>query len=175
VTRAAVKPYPWCASIHSPIDAMLRLVRSHDLSSAGIDEVVVANSDTVLRQCGFTYQGLGGVLEARMSLQYCLAAAAVDRAVGLRQFDDDRRRDPASGPSQPGSGSSWTPRSASSPHDCSPPRSASGLKDGAKQERFVPSPPQARGEHYDTRRHRDQSSCSWPARDRDSSRRSCWP
>jgi 2-methylcitrate dehydratase PrpD len=56
VTRAAVKPYPWCASIHSPIDAMLRLVRSHDLSSAGIDEVVVANSDTVLRQCGFTYQ-----------------------------------------------------------------------------------------------------------------------
>lgn len=95
ISNAAIKPYPCCGSIHSSIDAMLQLRREHELEAEDIVDVVAANSSAVLRQCGFTYQGSGGMLEARMSLQYCIAVAALDGAVGLRQFEDRRRLDPA--------------------------------------------------------------------------------
>jgi 2-methylcitrate dehydratase PrpD len=48
----------------------------------------------VLLQCGFEYHGGGGALEAQMSMQYSLAAALVDGAVGVAQFEDRRREDP---------------------------------------------------------------------------------
>jgi len=92
---AAIKPYPCCGSIHSSIDAVLSLRAKHGLDPVDIVEIRVANSSDVLRQCGFSYCGDGGVLEARMSLQYCLAAAALDGAVGLQQFEERRRTDPA--------------------------------------------------------------------------------
>lgn len=95
LANAAIKPFPCCGSVHSSIEAVLRLRHEHDLDPDDIVEMVASNSSHVLRQCGFNYQGNGGMLEARMSLQYCMAAAAVDGAVGLRQFEDERRQDAA--------------------------------------------------------------------------------
>lgn len=94
VASTAIKPYPCCGSIHSSIDAIFALQRDHGLTASEVASVTVHNASGVLLQCGFDYTGGGGALEAQMSLQYCLAAAMVDRRIGLAQFDEDRRWDP---------------------------------------------------------------------------------
>ena len=93
--RVSIKPYPCCGSIHSSIDAILELRRVHEIGPADVGEITVHNARGVLLQCGFDYTGTGGPVEAQMSLQYCLAAALTDGSVGLRQFEEERRRDPA--------------------------------------------------------------------------------
>jgi 2-methylcitrate dehydratase PrpD len=93
VDGIAVKPYACCGSIHSSIDAVLSMRRA-GLTADDVDEILVSNSRSVLLQCGFEYRGGGGTLEAQMSMQYCLAAALVDGAVGVAQFEDARRQDP---------------------------------------------------------------------------------
>lgn len=93
VDGIAVKPYACCGSIHSSIDAVLAM-RDAGLAADDVEEIVVGNSKSVLLQCGFEYRGGGGALEAQMSMQYSLAAALVDGAVGVAQFEDRRRQDP---------------------------------------------------------------------------------
>ncbi len=93
VDGIAVKPYACCGSIHSSIDAVLALRDARKLVAQDVDELLVANSSSVLLQCGFDYQGGGGALEAQMSMQYCLAAALLDGAVGVHQFAEGRRGD----------------------------------------------------------------------------------
>lgn len=94
VARTAVKPHPCCGSVHSSIDAVLELRERHGLAPADVEEIVVLNSRLVFQQCGFTWTGDGGVLEAQMSLQYCLAVALADGTMGLAQFAAARREDP---------------------------------------------------------------------------------
>jgi len=86
----SIKPYSCCGSLHSSIDAVIQLVDEHDLAAEDIRAITAHNSSVVDQQCGFPYTGEGGLLEAQMSLQYCLAVAAVDRAAFLPQFDPDR-------------------------------------------------------------------------------------
>ena len=93
VDGIAVKPYACCGSIHSSIDAVLAM-RDAGLAADDVEEIVVGNSSSVLLQCGFEYHGGGGALEAQMSMQYSLAVALVDGAVGVAQFEDRRRGDP---------------------------------------------------------------------------------
>lgn len=94
VANTAIKPYPCCGSIHSSIDAMFELRTEHGLAASDVDSITVHNASGVILQCGFDYTGTGGPLEAQMSLQYCLAAALVDGAIGLEQFGPERRSDP---------------------------------------------------------------------------------
>lgn len=94
LARVSIKPYPCCGSIHSSIDAILELRRTHGIGPADIAAITVHNARGVLLQCGFEYTGDGGPVEAQMSLQYCLAAALTDGSVGLRHFEVERRRDP---------------------------------------------------------------------------------
>ena len=94
IARVAIKPYPCCGSIHSSIDAIFELGDVHGLGSDDIEAIVVYNAGGVISQCGFQYVGSGGPLEAQMSLQYCLAAAALDGRIGHCQFSDARRQDP---------------------------------------------------------------------------------
>ena len=86
----AIKPYSCCGSLHSSIDAVIQVVTEHDLAAEDISAVIAHNSSVVDQQCGFAYTGTGGLLEAQMSLQYCLAVAAIDRAAFLPQFTPDR-------------------------------------------------------------------------------------
>jgi 2-methylcitrate dehydratase PrpD len=94
LAQTAIKPYPCCGSIHSSIDAVLELQGEHGFSASDVEAIDVLNAQGVLLQCGFEYSAQGGALEAQMSLQYCLAAALVDGAVGLGQFTVERRRAP---------------------------------------------------------------------------------
>lgn len=94
IAQAAIKPYSCCGSIHSSIDAIFELRDVHGLVAKDIRSIVVHNAGGVISQCGFRYVGSGGQLEAQMSMQYCLAAAALDGQIGRRQFSDVRRQDP---------------------------------------------------------------------------------
>lgn len=91
--NASIKPYSCCGSLHSSIDAVIQLVEEHGLDPLDIREIVAKNSSVVDQQCGFTYHGRDA-LEAQMSLQYCLAVAAVDRAAFMPQFSPERVSEP---------------------------------------------------------------------------------
>jgi 2-methylcitrate dehydratase PrpD len=87
----AIKSYPCCGSTHPAIDAMLDLVQAHGLTPENVTRVV---SWTHPRRLAHTNRPtLRSALDAKFSVQYCLARALVDRQVVLSQFDDDAYRD----------------------------------------------------------------------------------
>ena len=88
-----IKPYPACASLHSSVDAVLLLKKQKDINASRIKEINVYNSELVNVQCGFDYQATG-VLEAQMSMKYCMARTAMDNVLSLEQFSQDKITDP---------------------------------------------------------------------------------
>jgi 2-methylcitrate dehydratase PrpD len=82
----AIKRYPCCGSTHPAIDAMLDLVNAHGLTPENVAHIV---SWTHPRRLAHTNRPtLRSALDAKFSVQYCLARALVDRQVVLSQFDD---------------------------------------------------------------------------------------
>jgi 2-methylcitrate dehydratase PrpD len=88
-----IKQYPCCGSTHSALDAMLMLVREHDLTPAQVERV---DSFTHPRRLAHTDRpDPNSELDAKFSVQYCLARALTDRAIKLEHFIGDSFRDPA--------------------------------------------------------------------------------
>ncbi|HEY8417910.1 MAG TPA: MmgE/PrpD family protein [Limnochordales bacterium] len=87
------KPYSCCGSVHSSIDAALRLRERLGGPPAPGQRVRVGMSQVLAVQCGFDYYP-STVLFAQMSLRYCVAAALVDGAALPPQFTPERIRDP---------------------------------------------------------------------------------
>jgi len=90
-----IKQYPCCASTHAGIDAMLDLVRAHDLTPANVARVVAWMHPS--RLVHVDRPAPRSALDAKFSLQYCLARALIDRHVVLSQFEDDTYLDPQVG------------------------------------------------------------------------------
>ena len=89
----AIKQYPCCGSTHPAIDAMLMLVRTHDLTPAMVERV---ESWTHPRRLAHTNRpDPRGALDAKFSVQYCLARALLHRQVAIAHFEGDAWRDPA--------------------------------------------------------------------------------
>ncbi len=87
----AIKQYPCCGSTHPAIDAMLALVREHDLKPADVDRI---DSWTHARRLEHTNRpNPQSELDAKFSVQYCLARALVDRKVAIAQFEGDAYQD----------------------------------------------------------------------------------
>jgi 2-methylcitrate dehydratase PrpD len=94
ITRpgVAIKQYPCCGSTHPAVDAMLALVREHDIAAASIERV---DAWTHPRRLAHTNRpDPNSTLDAKFSVQYCLARAAIDRQVTLAHFTGDAHRDP---------------------------------------------------------------------------------
>jgi 2-methylcitrate dehydratase PrpD len=88
----AIKQYPCCGSTHPAVDAMLALVREHDIAPASIERV---DAWTHPRRLAHTNRpDPNSALDAKFSVQYCLARAAIDRQVMLAHFAEDAHRDP---------------------------------------------------------------------------------
>jgi 2-methylcitrate dehydratase PrpD len=88
----AIKQYPCCGSTHPAIDAMLDLVQAHALTPDNVARIV---SWTHARRLAHTDRPtLRSALDAKFSVQYCLARALVDGQVVLSQFDDGAYLDP---------------------------------------------------------------------------------
>jgi 2-methylcitrate dehydratase PrpD len=81
-----VKQYPCCAFTHRAIDGMLALVHKHQFVAADVDTVECVLSQLAADVLIHSRPSTG--LEGKFSLEYCLAAALLDRAAGLQQFTD---------------------------------------------------------------------------------------
>jgi 2-methylcitrate dehydratase PrpD len=88
--RAVVKPglwlkrYPCCASTHRPVDGLLSLVREHGLRPSDIERVETLVSDAAVGN--LMYPMPANEMQARFSMQYCIAAAAHDGDLVLGTF-----------------------------------------------------------------------------------------
>jgi len=89
----AIKQYPCCGSTHPALDVMLDLVRRHDLRPAAVARI---DSWTHARRLEHTNRtDPQSALEAKFSVQYCLARALTDRAIRIEHFEGGAFRDPA--------------------------------------------------------------------------------
>ena len=89
----AIKQYPCCGSTHPAIDAMLELVEIHKLTPAMVERV---DAFTHPRRLAHTNRPRpDSPLDAKFSVQYCLARGLLDGEVVLEHFEGDSYKDPA--------------------------------------------------------------------------------
>jgi 2-methylcitrate dehydratase PrpD len=90
---ASIKPYPSGSLTHPAMDEMGRLVKANALKPDQIEQIRVgagkAMSNTLIRHRPTTG------LEAKFSMEYCMAVLVVDGKAGLSQFTDEAVRRPA--------------------------------------------------------------------------------
>jgi 2-methylcitrate dehydratase PrpD len=79
-----LKRYPCCASTHRAVDALLDLMRAHDLNSDSIARVETRVSEAAVRN--LMYRVPHDEMQARFSMPYCVAAAAIDGDLTLATF-----------------------------------------------------------------------------------------
>ncbi len=82
-----IKQYPCCGSTHPAVDAVIYLVSKFDLSPKEIDKIKVAIHPRRLAHTNRPQPQTG--LEAKFSVQYVAAVAAMHRWVVLEDFDDE--------------------------------------------------------------------------------------
>jgi len=88
-----IKLYPCCDSTHASIDALLMLMRENDFSAQDIRRM-----KTLIHPLRLTHVDrptLRNALDAKFSVQYCLARAALDKAITFRSFLPESYEDPA--------------------------------------------------------------------------------
>jgi len=88
-----IKRYPACMSNHRSLDAVFNVMEAHTFSPEEVEKVECGVTQEVIDH--LFYLNPQRALEGKFSLQYCVAVALLDGAVGLRQFTDERVRDPA--------------------------------------------------------------------------------
>jgi len=89
----AIKQYPCCGSTHSALDAMLDLVREHRFEPENVERIDVWTHPRRLEHTN--RPSPRSPLDAKFSVQYCLARAALDRRITIEHFEADAYRDPA--------------------------------------------------------------------------------
>jgi 2-methylcitrate dehydratase PrpD len=94
VPGASYKQYPCCYSTHAAIEAALNLVLEH---GGPFDPAAIARVDSWTHATRLMHTDRPdptSALEAKFSVQYCVARALVDGKVVLEHFDEDAYRDP---------------------------------------------------------------------------------
>jgi 2-methylcitrate dehydratase PrpD len=87
-----VKQHPCCGSTHPAIDALLLLRATHDIAP---ERVAHINSWTHPRRLAHTDRpDPQSGLDAKFSVQYCLARALLDGRIRLEHFEGEAFRDP---------------------------------------------------------------------------------
>ncbi|MCC7484598.1 MAG: MmgE/PrpD family protein [Burkholderiales bacterium] len=89
----AVKQYPCCGSTHSALDAALGLAREHRPAPGDIERIDVW---THARRLEHTNRAdPKSALDAKFSVQYCVARAFTDRTITIGHFEGREYDDPA--------------------------------------------------------------------------------
>lgn len=88
----AIKQYPCCGSTHPAIDAMIEITRAHRIEP---DDIAQIDAWTHARRLAHTNRpDPQSDLEAKFSLQYCVARALMHSSVVLENFEGNAFRDP---------------------------------------------------------------------------------
>jgi 2-methylcitrate dehydratase PrpD len=83
----AIKPYSCASLTHPALDTLIELCRELDLGPASIRRVTVGTSSRA--QTALIYHRPTTALEAKFSMEYCLAVAILRRRAGLLEFKDE--------------------------------------------------------------------------------------
>jgi 2-methylcitrate dehydratase PrpD len=87
-----IKLYPCCGSTHGPIDGMLTLAAKHDIRPEDIERIDLSLHARRILHVNRPDPRTG--LDAKFSVQYCMARALVDRKVTVDHFEDSACADP---------------------------------------------------------------------------------
>jgi 2-methylcitrate dehydratase PrpD len=87
-----IKRYPCCSSSHTAVDGLLELMDTHDLRADDVQRIEAWIGPDV--PAILIYDVPSTPLQAKFSMRYCLAAAAVRRHLGLGSFTADAIEDP---------------------------------------------------------------------------------
>ena len=86
------KPYAACRGIHSSIDVMLNMRRTHQVRAADVKQVTVRGSPTHLKQ--LAKQEVRTLLDAQFSLPYGIATTLVSGGAMLDQYTPEALKRP---------------------------------------------------------------------------------
>jgi 2-methylcitrate dehydratase PrpD len=90
---AGYKEYPCCAATHAALDATFALLRDHGTLRA--DDIETVETWTPARRLAHTNRPEPqSNLDAKFSVQYCVARALIDRRFVIEHFEGDAYRDP---------------------------------------------------------------------------------
>jgi len=84
----AYKLYPCCAGAHLPIEAVLAIVREHHLLPVEIERIEISIAAGVRYM--LVHSNPQSLAQARFSLEYCVARAALDGKMGPEQFTEEK-------------------------------------------------------------------------------------
>ncbi|HTH96374.1 MAG TPA: MmgE/PrpD family protein [Stellaceae bacterium] len=87
-----LKPWPTGSLSHPAMTLMLSLVETHDIKPQDIARITIKTSENISRT--LLHHRPQTELEAKFSLEFCVAALAVDRKLGLKSFTDEFVRRP---------------------------------------------------------------------------------
>jgi 2-methylcitrate dehydratase PrpD len=82
-----LKPYPTGSLGHPAMTAMEKLVRTHDIHPRDVKKINLKTSKNIHHT--LLHHQPQTELEAKFSLEFCLAALLLDRQCGLNQFTDE--------------------------------------------------------------------------------------
>jgi 2-methylcitrate dehydratase PrpD len=88
----SIKPYPSGSLSHPAEDAILDLVRRHDLRAGDIESVEVGTNSNVPN--ALIYPMPKTALEGKFSIPFCMAIGILERKAGIAQFTDRKVREP---------------------------------------------------------------------------------
>ena len=83
-----IKKYPCCGSSHLSLDAIFKIIESHNIDTNSIDEITSWVDFDPPRS--LVHYNPTSALEGKFSMQYLLAAALLDNQIGLNSFSDEK-------------------------------------------------------------------------------------
>ncbi|AUV80789.1 MmgE/PrpD family protein [Salinigranum rubrum] len=87
------KPYPSGVITHAAMDALREIVVDHDLEPEDVETVTVALDDAASEMLHHANPETG--LEAKFSIEFCLASVLLERDPGIHEFTDEYVTAPA--------------------------------------------------------------------------------
>ncbi len=91
ILQTAVKPHACCRYTQAPIDAVLSIVREHDVRPEQVERIIVGMLETgipVICEPAERKYRPTNVVEAQFSLPFGIAVALVKRRAGLNEFSE---------------------------------------------------------------------------------------
>src|SRR5205085_8920638 len=88
----SIKKYPCCGSTHAAVDALLSLIRRHPVQAERVTRLEAWIHGRRLLHTDRPEPKTA--LDAKFSLQYCLARALASHGIDARHFEGDAFRDP---------------------------------------------------------------------------------
>jgi 2-methylcitrate dehydratase PrpD len=82
----SIKPYPCGVLTHPSMDAMLALVKEHDIRAENVAEVVLFAGYNILNP--IRYQVAQNELQAKFCMPFLLSAILISRRAGVKEFTD---------------------------------------------------------------------------------------